>query len=81
MTAAARLAHTYFFPCPSLFIYGTISLLYLTNFPSSDLVSSRDNTIYYYDINPLSNFVAGAAKLLGFDPTAKLVEYIHSRLR
>jgi predicted ATP-grasp superfamily ATP-dependent carboligase len=43
------------------------------------LVDERDGRIVYYDINPLSNFVAGAPDMLGFDPTARLVDYILKR--
>jgi predicted ATP-grasp superfamily ATP-dependent carboligase len=40
------------------------------------LVNDRDGQVVYYDVNPLSNFVAGATELLGFDPTVRLVDYI-----
>ena len=40
------------------------------------LVARRDGQIYYYDINATSNFVANAPALLGFDPTARFVDYI-----
>ena len=40
------------------------------------LVAGRDGQIYYYDINATSNFVANAPALLGFDPTARFVDYI-----
>lgn len=40
------------------------------------LVNSRDGQIYYYDINALSNFVADAPKVVGFDPFPRLVDYI-----
>ena len=33
----------------------------------------------YYDINPLSNFVADAPKVVGFDPWARFVDYILRR--
>jgi hypothetical protein len=45
------------------------------------LVNARDDRIYYYDINPLSNFVADAPQVVGFDPTAKFVEFLAARLR
>lgn len=35
---------------------------------------------YFYDINALSNFVAGAPRLLGFCPTARTVDFIERRL-
>lgn len=31
---------------------------------------------YYYDINPLSNFVADAPRIVGFDPVVKFVDFI-----
>ncbi len=43
------------------------------------LINDRDGRVAYYDVNPLSNFVAGAPKILGFDPTARLVDFIHRR--
>jgi glutathione synthase/RimK-type ligase-like ATP-grasp enzyme len=45
------------------------------------LVNARDGQIYYYDINPLSNFVADAPQVIGFDPTAKFVDFLAARLR
>ncbi|MEX2541434.1 MAG: hypothetical protein WD314_06480 [Trueperaceae bacterium] len=43
------------------------------------LVNDRDGQIYYYDINALSNFVADAPNVVGFDPFPKLVDYILER--
>jgi hypothetical protein len=43
------------------------------------LVSEVDDQVYYYDINPLSNFVTDAPNIVGFDPTAKFVDYILDR--
>lgn len=40
------------------------------------LVARRDGQTYYYDINATSNFVASAPEVLGFDPTARFVDYI-----
>ncbi len=40
------------------------------------LVNDRDGEIYYYDINALSNFVADAPSVVGFDPFPKLVDYL-----
>lgn len=45
------------------------------------LQSARDGEIYYYDINALSNFVADPLRVIGFDPTALLVDAIEQRLR
>jgi len=44
------------------------------------LVDDRDGTHYFYDINALSNFVADAPNVIGFDPFVRLVDYIESRL-
>jgi hypothetical protein len=35
-----------------------------------------DGRIYYYDMNALSNFVADAPTLLGFDPTRRFADFI-----
>jgi hypothetical protein len=43
------------------------------------LVNDRDGQIYYYDINALSNFVADAPNVIGFDPFPRLVDYILDR--
>ena len=40
------------------------------------MVSKADGKIYYYDVNATSNFVANAPAVLGFDPTARFVDYI-----
>jgi glutathione synthase/RimK-type ligase-like ATP-grasp enzyme len=34
----------------------------------------------YYDLNALSNFLPNAAALVGFDPTARFVDYLERRL-
>ena len=43
------------------------------------LESERDGRVYFYDINALSNFVTDAPTLVGFDPFARLVDYIELR--
>ncbi|HYX28458.1 MAG TPA: hypothetical protein VE863_07820 [Pyrinomonadaceae bacterium] len=43
------------------------------------LVDDRDGTLMYYDINALSNFVADAARVVGFDPYEQLVDYLIRR--
>jgi hypothetical protein len=43
------------------------------------LVSEDDGEVYYYDINPLSNFVADAPSIIGFDPVARFAEYLLRR--
>jgi len=40
------------------------------------IVDDRDGTVVYYDINALSNFVANAPQILGFDPHVRLVDYL-----
>ena len=43
------------------------------------LVNERDGEIYFYDINALSNFVADAPNVVGFDPFPRLVEFVMQR--
>jgi hypothetical protein len=40
------------------------------------IVDDRDGQRYYYDINALSNFVADAARVIGFDPFIKLAGWL-----
>jgi predicted ATP-grasp superfamily ATP-dependent carboligase len=40
------------------------------------IIDDRDGSLLYYDINALSNFVADAARVVGFDPHAKLVDFL-----
>lgn len=40
------------------------------------LIDARDGRLSYYDINALSNFVADAPRVVGFDPFARLVDYL-----
>ncbi len=40
------------------------------------LIDDRDGRVLFYDINALSNFVADAPRILGFDPHARLVDYL-----
>ena len=40
------------------------------------LVAKADGNIYYYDVNATSNFVANAPDVVGFDPTARFVDYV-----
>jgi hypothetical protein len=40
------------------------------------IVDDRDGVVVYYDINALSNFVANAPQILGFDPHVRLVDYL-----
>jgi hypothetical protein len=43
------------------------------------LVDARDGEAYFYDVNVLSNFVANAPEILGFDPFVQLVDLILDR--
>jgi hypothetical protein len=40
------------------------------------MIDARDGRLYYYDINALSNFVADAPRVVGFDPFAPLVDFL-----
>jgi hypothetical protein len=40
------------------------------------LIDDRDGRPVFYDINALSNFVANAPEVIGFDPHARLVDYL-----
>ncbi|MBA2687108.1 MAG: hypothetical protein H0U64_03310 [Gemmatimonadaceae bacterium] len=42
-------------------------------------MDDRDGQHYFYDINALSNFVADAPRVIGFDPFEKLVDYLVAR--
>ncbi len=44
------------------------------------LIDDRDGQHYFYDINALSNFVADAPNVIGFDPFVKLVDYLEARV-
>lgn len=58
------------------------SVLRLTRAASIDiggveyLVGEADRRIYFYDINATSNFVTNAPAVVGFDPTARFVDFI-----
>lgn len=43
------------------------------------LVDDRDGKHYFYDINALSNFVADAGNVIGFDPFERLADYLAER--
>jgi glutathione synthase/RimK-type ligase-like ATP-grasp enzyme len=45
------------------------------------LVDDRDGEIYYYDINALSNFVADAPRVIGFNPVKNLADYLEDEVR
>jgi hypothetical protein len=40
------------------------------------MIDDRDGRRYYYDINALSNFVADAPRVVGFDPFARLADWL-----
>ena len=42
------------------------------------MVDDRNGDVLYYDINALSNFIADAEQVIGFDPFENLVDYIES---
>jgi hypothetical protein len=44
------------------------------------LVDDRDGKHYFYDVNSLSNFVADAPNVVGFDPWVNLVDYLEARV-
>jgi glutathione synthase/RimK-type ligase-like ATP-grasp enzyme len=44
------------------------------------LVDDRDGKHYFYDVNALSNFVADAPNVVGFDPWTNLVDYLEARV-
>jgi len=44
------------------------------------IVDDRDGSLLYYDINALSNFVADAPRVIGFDPHAALVDFLQEEV-
>jgi glutathione synthase/RimK-type ligase-like ATP-grasp enzyme len=44
------------------------------------IIDERDGELYYYDVNALSNFVADAVNVIGFNPHHKLVDYLEKRI-
>jgi hypothetical protein len=45
------------------------------------VIDDRDGSLLYYDINALSNFVADATRVIGFDPHARLVDFLQEEVR
>ena len=45
------------------------------------IVDDRDGEIYYYDVNALSNFVADAPRVIGFNPFENLADYLEEEVR
>lgn len=44
------------------------------------IVDDRDGQIYYYDVNALSNFVADAPRVIGFNPFVNLADYLEAEV-
>ena len=44
------------------------------------IIDDRDGSLLYYDINALSNFVADAPRVVGFDPHVKLVDFLEQEV-
>jgi len=45
------------------------------------MIDDRDGRLVYYDINALSNFVADARQVIGFDPHERLVDFLVQKAR
>ncbi|GAB3196942.1 glutathione synthase/RimK-type ligase-like ATP-grasp enzyme [Pontibacter aydingkolensis] len=45
------------------------------------IIDDRDGQIYYYDVNALSNFVADAVNVIGFNPHARLVDFLEKKVQ
>jgi hypothetical protein len=45
------------------------------------MIDERDGRRYYYDVNALSNFVADAPHVVGFDPFARLADWLQEEAR
>jgi hypothetical protein len=45
------------------------------------IIDDRDGELLYYDVNALSNFVADAKNVIGFDPFVNLVDYLEQEAR
>jgi glutathione synthase/RimK-type ligase-like ATP-grasp enzyme len=43
------------------------------------IIDDRDGELLYYDVNALSNFVADAVNVIGFNPHQRLVDYLEKR--
>lgn len=44
------------------------------------MIDARDGRLYFYDVNALSNFVADAPRVVGFDPFVRLADWLESEL-
>lgn len=43
------------------------------------IIDDRDGEVLYYDVNALSNFVADAVNVIGFNPHEKLVDFLEEQ--
>lgn len=43
------------------------------------IIDDRDGEVYYYDVNALSNFVADAVNVIGFDPHERLADFLEDQ--
>jgi len=44
------------------------------------MIDDRDGEVLYYDVNALSNFVADAVNVIGFDPHERLVDFLEQQV-
>ena len=44
------------------------------------VIDDRDGQIYYYDVNALSNFVADATRVIGFNPFVNLADFLEAEV-
>jgi len=44
------------------------------------MIDDRDGSLVYYDVNALSNFVADAVSVIGFNPHEKLVDFLEEQV-
>ncbi|CAM4407512.1 Glutathione synthase/RimK-type ligase, ATP-grasp superfamily [Pedobacter westerhofensis] len=44
------------------------------------IIDDRDGEVLYYDVNALSNFVADAVNVIGFNPHERLVDFLEEEL-
>ena len=44
------------------------------------IIDDRDGRAAFYDINALSNFVADAQRIVGFDPNVRLVDFLEQQM-
>ena len=44
------------------------------------VIDDRDGQVYYYDVNALSNFVADAPRVIGFNPFVNLADFLEAEV-